>query len=201
MVEANGEDRPYSPPTEEEYARFQDMLARSQESGVATDFDPSDGSPPAAASSFVVQEPDEVEGALVAVPLIADGDLSIEDAEDGVESPGAATPSLHSAGAGLAFASYTSAGGASQGAPIHSSLPGGRQELPTFSSTTGVGQATPASPSLVGGGLAPVVIPKPVPAATDPLKNTNIRRSVRNKDKADEHTLHKTACVAAKKEP
>ena len=180
MVEVNGEDRPYSPPTEEEYARFQDMLARSQESGVATDFDPSDGSPPAAASSFVVQEPDEVEGALVAVPLLANGDLSV---------------------GGLAFASYTSVGGASQGAPIHSSRPGGRQELPTSSSTTGVGQATPASPSLVGGGLAPVVIPKPVPAATDPLKNTNIRRSVRNKDKADEHTLHKTACVAAKKEP
>ena len=46
MVEANGEDRPYSPPTEEESARFQALLESSQqlhtrplECGVATVID------------------------------------------------------------------------------------------------------------------------------------------------------------------
>jgi len=37
------------------------------------------------------------------------------------------------------------------------------------------------------------------PTAADPLKTTKIQRSIRNKDKADDHTLHKTSRVAAKK--
>jgi predicted polyphosphate/ATP-dependent NAD kinase len=43
------------------------------------------------------------------------------------------------------------------------------------------------------------VVPTLTQAAADPLKTTAIRRSIWNKDKADEHTLHKTSRVAAKK--
>ena len=60
MVEGNGEDRPYSPTTEEP-ARFQALLessqqlrTRPQERVVDTVVHSSDGSLPVAASSFVV---------------------------------------------------------------------------------------------------------------------------------------------------
>jgi len=57
----------------------------------------------------------------------------------------------------------------------------------------GVSQVPPTVSSFSDGGQAPT------PVAAVPLKTTTIQRSARNKDKADEHTLHKTSRVAAKK--
>jgi len=196
----------------------QQLHTRPQERGVPTVSDSGDRCLPAAASSFVVQVPDEDEGSLVAAPLFADSDQDLTarvSAERAVPTGGdtlaphsasdtlalaSDTLALLSACGSLALASSPMAVGGTQVSPAYSSAPGGDQESPASSSTTGVRQPTPALSLLEGGGgPAPDVVPTPAPLTADPIKTTKGRRSVRNKDKADEHTLHKTSQVAAKK--
>jgi len=198
IVETDGEDRPYSPPTEEEYVRFRALVDSSKQMHTRpleceVTADSLDGSLPAAASPFVVQEPVAEEAPVAAAPLFSDGIqyLTVGDT-DGSILPGDDTLPYSSVGSQAIPASPSSTGGG-QALPVLSSAVGGGKEVPASSSTVGVSQVPPAVSSLSDGGQAPT------PVATVSLKTTTIRRSARNKDKADEHTLHKTSLVAAKK--
>ena len=198
MVEANGEDRLYSPPTEEEYVRFRALVDSSKQMHTRpleceVTADSLDGSLPAAASPFVVQEPVAEEAPVAATPLFSDGiqDLAVGDTAGSI-LPGDDTLPYSSVGSQAIPASPSSTGGG-QALPVLSSAAGGGKEVPASSPTVGVSQVPPAVSSFSDGGQAPT------PVVAVPLKTTTIRRSARNKDKADEHTLHKTSRVAAKK--